>query len=176
VPPQHAAFESQVSPVIRQPGPSLHTVIPAPMSSQTREQQVDGPEHGSPSWLHPPDGLMHRPGSPPVALHRKLQQSSGRQQTSPYAWQEYDGTQRASWQFHEQHWMPLAQVSPSVWHVEPPGAGWHVPELSEVPLHTPEQHSPSVEQEAVEAVPSGFTDDVHSRVAHRPPEGDVASG
>lgn len=151
-------------------------MTPLPRSWQSRVQQFEAFAQGLPSWTQPPFGCMQRPGAPPTELHRPEQQSSGFVQTSPYALHApYAGTHRASWQFQEQHWIPLEQLSPSVPQV-PPAIVWHVPELVVVPLQMPEQHWASLVQAVVEGVPSGFTDEVHSTfVAQRPPRDEVAS-
>ncbi len=94
---------------------------------------------------------------------------------SPNARHEYDGTHRASLQFHEQHCIPSAQASPSVPQVDAPVTALHVPELVDVPLQIPEQHCASLVHGTVEAVPSRFVEPMHSVLEHRPPVGDDAS-
>jgi hypothetical protein len=80
---QHASVESQKSPVIRQPPAAWQTVTPLPGSTQSREQQFEGPSHGLPPWTQPPEGSMQRPGVPAVVSQRPEQQSSPVAQTSP---------------------------------------------------------------------------------------------
>jgi hypothetical protein len=77
LPPQHAAFWSQYSPVIRQPPAGAQTVTPVPMSLQMRVQQVEEPLQGSPPSTQPPDGWMQRPGWPFVASQSPEQHSFG---------------------------------------------------------------------------------------------------
>jgi hypothetical protein len=104
VPPQQASVLSQKDPVIRQPPAGWHTVVPLPRSTQRRVQQLEGPSHGTPSCVQPPEGALQRPGDPlPSALHMPEQQSSVRAQMSPGAWQVYAGTQVPPWQLREQH-------------------------------------------------------------------------
>lgn len=47
---------------MRQPPAGWHAVAPVPRSMQSRVQQFEAPAHGSPSEVHPPDGLTQRPG------------------------------------------------------------------------------------------------------------------
>jgi hypothetical protein len=47
---------------MRQPPAGWQTVAPLPRSTQRRVQQFDGPEHGLPSLVQPPDGERQRPG------------------------------------------------------------------------------------------------------------------
>lgn len=75
LPPQHAAFWSQYSFVIRQPPAGAQTVTPVPMSLQVREQQVEEPVQGLPPWVQPPGIWMQRPGAPPVASQSPEQHS-----------------------------------------------------------------------------------------------------
>jgi hypothetical protein len=105
VPPQQAPVELQKSPVMRQPPAGWHTVVPLPRSTQRRVQQFEGPSHGTPSCVHPPDGARQRPGSAALApgLHIPEQQSSLRVQMSPGAWHVYAGMQLLPWQLREQH-------------------------------------------------------------------------
>jgi hypothetical protein len=60
---------------MRQPLAGLQTVTPAPMSTQSRVQQLEAPAQGLPSWLQPPDGRTQRPGFGEVALQSPEQQS-----------------------------------------------------------------------------------------------------
>jgi hypothetical protein len=148
-PLQHASVESQKSPVIRQPPAVWQTVTPLPGSTQSREQQLEGPVQGLPPWTQPPEGSMQRPGEPAVVSQRPEQQSSPVAQTSPYALQLKAGAQTPALQFVEQHSGPDPHASPSVRQVcpvSPLGTPSHVPD--DVALHEPwpEQHCDGLPQ------------------------------
>ncbi|HSD21714.1 MAG TPA: hypothetical protein VLC54_16820 [Anaeromyxobacter sp.] len=154
-------------------------------------QQFESLSQGTPSCVQPPAASMQRPGvaEPASTLHRPEQQSAGRVQMSPGAWQVYAGAQVPSWQLREQHSNAPAQDSPSVEHVKPPlsGSFWQVRGVPAAyseqhwdasatavpaglqivwehapPVHVSEQHSPSLAQ----PWPAGLQ---KSAVAHVPP-------
>jgi hypothetical protein len=64
-------------PVIRQPPDGWQTFAPAPMSWQSRVQQLEPLSQGFPSCTQPPGASRQRPG-PPLAVQSPEQQSSGR--------------------------------------------------------------------------------------------------
>jgi hypothetical protein len=66
----------QASPVIVQPDELRQMVAPVPGSAQIRVQQFEAPEHGFPSWLHPPGSWTQYPALPSFLLQILLQQSS----------------------------------------------------------------------------------------------------
>jgi len=94
-PPQQELFIAacvspvQKSPVSRHPLAGWQTVAPEPGSTQTREQQFVPPEHGLPSWMHPPPPpplmAMQTPGPPSVVEQTLPQQSLPLKQMSPVA-------------------------------------------------------------------------------------------
>lgn len=122
-PPQHASSFVHEVPVRRQPPAGRQTVAPEPGSKHVREQQLEPPLHGLPSWVQPPAPppviIRHTPTPPPVAEQALPQHSALEEQRSPLGWQEYARVQRPPRHSVEQHSAFAAQVSPSTRQLPP---------------------------------------------------------
>lgn len=129
-PPQQASSLAHEVPVRRQPPAGRHTVAPEPGSKQVREQQLEPPEHGLPSWVQPPPPppvmARHTPTPPSGAEQALPQHSTFELQRSPVGWQEYARAHRPLLHSVEQHSALEAQASPNTRQL-PPGTWAQVP-------------------------------------------------
>lgn len=124
-PPQHCCAFEQNCPVSVQPPAARHTVWPEPGFAQIREQQLLPPAHGSPACTQPPGSTMQRPAPPSFTVHRPLQQSLPRWQTSPPAWHEKARVQTPPPHSREQQSLPVVHAWPTTRQLPPPSwAHW----------------------------------------------------